>query len=189
MASTGEFSPLPYTKTPEFPTPRHTGCLGRHHGRHRVGGTSRSLQRFVERGGLLVTLGNGSSLALDGGLVRGVSRASGAGSVWTPGVELPDEVPASSIIPSRMAIRRSGSAFRGSFPVYATRPADRRVGGDPVGHEAPQGRPGTRRTRRPSPPSGGGRLVVESGGAKGEDVLEGRPAILDIPVAKGRVIA
>jgi hypothetical protein len=31
--------------------------------------------------------------------------------------------------------------------------------------------------------------MVVSGGAKGEDVLEGRPAILDIPLAKGHVIA
>jgi hypothetical protein len=31
--------------------------------------------------------------------------------------------------------------------------------------------------------------MVVSGGAKGEDVLEGRPAILDLPAGKGRVIA
>jgi hypothetical protein len=31
--------------------------------------------------------------------------------------------------------------------------------------------------------------MVVSGGAKGEDVLEGRPAILDIPVSKGHVVA
>jgi hypothetical protein len=31
--------------------------------------------------------------------------------------------------------------------------------------------------------------LVVSGGAKGEDVLEGRPAILDMPAGKGHVIA
>src|SRR5262249_61461382 len=35
------------------------------------------LQRFVEDGGLLVTLGSGSMLPLEGGLVRGVRRAAG----------------------------------------------------------------------------------------------------------------
>ena len=35
------------------------------------------LQQFVEDGGLLVTLGSGSALALEGGIVRGVRRASG----------------------------------------------------------------------------------------------------------------
>ena len=31
--------------------------------------------------------------------------------------------------------------------------------------------------------------MLVSGGIKGEDILEGRPAILDIPVGKGRVLA
>ena len=66
------------------------------------------LQRFVDCGGVLIALGDGPALALEGGLVRGVSHASGGGSVWAPG-------------------------------------------------------------------------MVVRGGAKGEDVLEGRPAILDIP--------
>ncbi|MCW8983818.1 MAG: M14 family zinc carboxypeptidase, partial [Thermoanaerobaculales bacterium] len=46
-----------------------------------------ALARFVEEGGVLVTLGKGSTLALDGGLVRFVRRASGTG-IRTPGVEL-----------------------------------------------------------------------------------------------------
>jgi hypothetical protein len=35
------------------------------------------LQKFVNSGGLLITLGNGSMLALEGGLVRGVRREAG----------------------------------------------------------------------------------------------------------------
>ena len=35
------------------------------------------LQKFVDAGGLLITLGNGSMLALEGGLVRGVRREAG----------------------------------------------------------------------------------------------------------------
>src|SRR5437879_12676687 len=35
------------------------------------------LQRFVDSGGLLITLGNGSMLPLESGIVRGVRRESG----------------------------------------------------------------------------------------------------------------
>jgi len=35
------------------------------------------VQRFVDSGGLLITLGNGSMLALEGGIVRGVRREAG----------------------------------------------------------------------------------------------------------------
>ena len=35
------------------------------------------LQRFVDAGGLLITLGSGSMLPLEGGMVRGVRRESG----------------------------------------------------------------------------------------------------------------
>ena len=35
------------------------------------------LQKFIDAGGLLITLGNGSMLPLEGGLVRGVRREAG----------------------------------------------------------------------------------------------------------------
>src|SRR5260370_17073729 len=35
------------------------------------------IQRFVEQGGLLVTLGSGTMLAIEGGIIRGVRRNSG----------------------------------------------------------------------------------------------------------------
>ena len=38
---------------------------------------SRKIQSFVDNGGLLITLGSGSMLALEGGIVRGVRRVSG----------------------------------------------------------------------------------------------------------------
>jgi hypothetical protein len=178
------FSPLPYTKTRDFPT--HgipdasddiTGGIGWAGMAH--------LQQFVERGGLFVTLGNGSSLALDGGLVRGVGRASGGGGVWTPGVELktkfvrPDH-------PIAYGYPETGSVFRAGFPVYLVRPADRRWVVLQWGTRPPK--EDRDPAEVPADPAPGGGMVV-SGGAKGEDVLEGRPAILDIPLAKGHVIA
>src|SRR6185436_18648562 len=64
------WGPMPYkktTETPSFGTPAESDDI--------TGGIGwvglQQLQRFVEDGGLLVTLGSGTALALEGGLVRG----------------------------------------------------------------------------------------------------------------------
>jgi Zinc carboxypeptidase len=71
-----KWSPMPYKKTAQ--TPSHgipaasddiTGGIGWE-------GLAQ-LQRFIDHGGLFVTLGSGSILALESGLVRGVRRDSG----------------------------------------------------------------------------------------------------------------
>jgi hypothetical protein len=179
------FSPLAYTRTEEFPT--HgipdasddiTGGIG-------WAGMA-NVQQFVERGGLLITLGNGSSLALDGGVVRGVSRASGGGSVWTPGAELRTKFLRVDH-PIAYGYAADDSVFRGSFPVYTVRPADRSWVVLQWGTKPP--REDRDPADAPAESSGKDSGLVVSGGAKGEDVLEGRPAILDIPVAKGHVVA
>jgi hypothetical protein len=187
------WSPMPYTTTAEFPT--HglpdasddiTGGIG-------WKGLA-NLQQFVERGGLLITLGNGSALALDGGVVRGVSHAPGGSSVWTPGVELkatflrPDHPVAYGYTPA-------ASVFRGSFTAYRVRPADQgwvvlqwgskppKEDRDPAEEKAASGKGQEKEDGKGDAP------MVVSGGAKGEDGLEGRPAILDIPLGKGHVVA
>ncbi|HSC26700.1 MAG TPA: M14 family zinc carboxypeptidase [Vicinamibacterales bacterium] len=184
--------PLPYTKTAEFPshgTPDAsddiTGGIG-------WGGMA-NLQQFLNEGGTLITLGNGSALALDGTLVRGVRRASGAAGVWTPGVELkarftrPDHPIAYGYAPVI-------SAFRDSYPVYDVRELDRRWIVLQWGTRPP------RELRDDEGSKGGaggsdaagakedGPMLV-SGGIRGDDALEGRPAILDLPAGGGRVIA
>ena len=70
------WSPMPFKKTartPSFGTPAEsddiTGGIG-YQGLEQI-------QRFIEDGGLMVTLGSGSMLALEGGLVRFVRRSSG----------------------------------------------------------------------------------------------------------------
>ena len=70
------WGPMPYKKTkqtPAFGTPAESDDI--------TGGIGWSglaeLQKFVDSGGLLITLGSGSMLALEGGIVRGVRRESG----------------------------------------------------------------------------------------------------------------
>ena len=182
-----KFSPLAYTKTPQFPS--HgvpdasddiTGGIG-------WGGMAR-LAEFLQEGGLLITLGGGSALALDGGLVRGVNGAGG--DIDTPGVELkarflrPDH-------PLAYGYSETTSVFRTQYPVYNVRPSDRGWIVLQWGTKAPKededdAAPGGEKAKKDEEP------MVVSGGMKGESALQGRPAILDLPVdppGKGRVIA
>ena len=78
------WGPMPFKKTPQTPsfgTPAESDDI--------TGGIGweglAKLQSFVEDGGLLVTLGSGSMLALEGGIVRGVRRVSGGVPRSTPG--------------------------------------------------------------------------------------------------------
>jgi hypothetical protein len=184
-----KFSPLAYTQTPEFPS--HGSPAASDDITGGIGWTGlANLQRFVEDGGTLISLGNGSALPLDGGMVSQVRRARGEGSVWTPGVELT----ASFLQPGHpIGYGYSGttSVFRGSYPVYNVRRADRGLvvlqwGSRPPkelreeesDEEKPSSEPGAK-----APP------LLVSGGLKGDEVLEGRPAILDIAAGKGRVLA
>ena len=180
-----KWGPMPFTKTPEFPS--HgvpdasediTGGIGWR--------GMANLQDFLERGGLLITLGNGSALALEGGLARNVNR-SGT-SVETHGVELtvkflrPDH-------PLAYGYPALTSAFRTELPIYAVRPQFQRFVVLQWGTKPPK------RERDPDAPAPAGDKketeppFVVSGGVKKGDDLEGQPAILDLPAGKGRVLA
>ncbi len=177
------FGPLAYTKTPRYPSHGLPDASDDITGGAGWEGMA-SLQRFLNDGGVLITLGNGSALALDGGLVRGASHVPGAGGVWTPGVELKVTFTRADH-PIAYGYPTTDSAFREAGTVYRVRPADRRWvvlqwGTKPQSEDRDNEDAGS--TAAPVP-------MVVSGGAKGEDVLEGRPAILDVPVGKGRVVA
>ena len=186
------WGPMPYKKTPQTPshgTPAESDDITGGIGWEGVA----QLQRFVEDGGLLVTLGSGSVLALEGGIVRGVRRAEGGPSLRlgqgdaatrTPGAHLrvtfarPDH-PLAYGYPARTHV------FRQNYPLY----------------DAP------RRWLRMAyctscldgPPDRGGIVLewgdregaplVVSGQAWGDERLKGRPAIFDLPVGRGHVVA
>ena len=195
------WSPMPFKKTPT--TPSHgtpaasddiTGGIG-------YEGFAQ-LQRFVEEGGLLVTLGNGSMLALEGGLVRGVRRAAGgvprssqgsgeaesaastSGATRTPGAHVRatfarPEHPIAYGYPARLHV------FRQNYALYDTPRAWLRMAYC------------TSCLDGPDDPSGvvlewgdrNGAPLVVSGQAWGESGLIGRPAILDMPAGRGHVVA
>jgi hypothetical protein len=184
-----KWSLLPYERTAEFPnlgvpdaSPDITGGIG-------WGGMAR-LSDYLAGGGILVTLGNGSTLALDGGLVRDVYRKGGA--FFTPGSELkvkfvrPDH-------PLAYGYPEVTSAFRTGLPVYDIAVSGRgsvvlqwgtKLRKEDREDESPEGeKPKDDKAKKDEV------KMLVSGAVKGEDELEGRPAILDLPAGKGRVIA
>ena len=176
--------PMAFAATPEYPS------LGRPAASDDITGGPgwqglAALTDFVADGGTLLTLGNGSALVLESGLVRNVRRAQETG-IRTPGVELrtrflkPDH-------PLAYGYGDTPSVFRFDYPVYdlprrwlrmayctscLDGPVDLRwvvlqwgAGGDSASD------------------------LVVSGGALSGDKLEGRPAILAVPTGDGVVVA
>ncbi|MCI0601525.1 hypothetical protein L0156_00775 [bacterium] len=179
--------PLPFKKTEKYPslgTPAEsddiTGGIGWKGLAH--------LQQFVEEGGLFITLGSGSTLALESGFVRFVKRADLQG-VTTPGAHigvkfLQPEHPIAYGYPTVTY------ALRSNFPIYD--PPRRWTtmsycmaclnGPYDFQHVVLQWGTTAYESGETASP------IVISGGGKNPEALEGRPAILDMPVGKGHVL-
>jgi len=195
-----QWGPMPFKKspqTPSFGTPAEsddiTGGIG-------WAGLAQ-IQQFVENGGLLVTLGSGSMLALDGGIVRGVRRASGGVPRSTQGGGA-----ASSAAAQSAATRTPGAhvrvtfdqpnsplaygypqrtwVFRQNYPLYDVPRKWLRMAYCTTCLDGPF-------DRSPIVMEWGdreGAPFVVSGQAWGEDNLIGRPALFDMPVGRGHAV-
>jgi hypothetical protein len=195
------WSPMPFKKTPQTPsfgTPAEsddiTGGIG-------YAGLA-EVQRFVDSGGLLVTLGSGSMLALSGGIVRGVrsvaggvprsiagggsaSAAAAQNSVTrTPGAHVrvtfarPDH-------PIAYGYPAHTHVFRQNYPLYSAPRAWLRMAYCTTCLDGPEDRSGIVLEWGDS----AGAPFVISGQAWGENNLLRRPAILDMPVGHGHVVS
>ena len=194
------WSPMPFKKTadtPSFGTPAEsddiTGGIG-YEGLAQI-------QHFIEDGGLMVTLGSGTMLALEGGLVRFVRRSSGGVPRSTAGGGA-----ASSAASQQAATRPPGAhvrvtfdradhpiaygypahtyVFRQNFPLYNIPRHWLRMAYCTTCLDGPEDRSGMVMEWGDTD----GKPFVESGQAWGEENLIGRPAILDMPVGKGHVV-
>lgn len=168
--------PMPFEATPEFPS------LGKPVSSHDItGGIGfeglANLQRFLEDGGVLATLGTGSDLVLQTGIVRNVRPARATG-ISTPGAEIgarfarPDH-------PIAYGYPEQTSVFRSNYTVYDTPRRWLTMSYCTSCLDGPV-------DRRPIVLQWQGTLV--SGGGRGLDKLEGRPAILDVPVGAGHAL-
>lgn len=165
------------------------------------------VQRFVDSGGLLITLGNGSMLPLEGGIVRGVRRESGgvprstAGGGAAAAAAANDAVTRTPGAHLRVSFARPDhpiaygypahtEVFRQNFALYATPRRWLRMAYctscldgpiDPSGVVLQWGDVGGQ--------GGASQPFVISGQAWGESNLIGRPAIFDLPQGAGHVVA
>ncbi len=194
------YGPLAFTKTSEFPS--HgvpdasediTGGMG-------FTGLA-NLQRFVQEGGVLVALGNSGTLAVEGGLVRNASRVSGGG-FNTPGSELRAKVvrPEHPIV---YGYEELTSVFRGNGPIYDVPRFERSRVVMQFGTKKPEGEDEEKKDgieeedldegeapakAEEKEKSKEDKRLVLSGFVRGEDQVDGKPAVLDLPVGRGRVI-
>lgn len=185
--------PMAYAPTPEHPSlgvpaasEDITGGIG-------WGGLA-NLERFVREGGLLVTLGAGSRLVLEGGMIRHV-RVSPRRDVTTPGSHLRARF-TQPTHPIAYGYPEVTVAFRSPYRLYdpprrwltmsyctscLDGPYDPRHvvlqwGTQSFGSSAPE-------DAEPGPP------ILVSGGGTNLGALQGRPAILDAPLGAGRILA
>ncbi|HEV2469398.1 MAG TPA: M14 family zinc carboxypeptidase [Candidatus Sulfotelmatobacter sp.] len=196
------WSPMPFKKTPQTPsfgTPAESDDITGGIGYEGLG----QIQHFIENGGLMVTLGSGTMLALEGGLVRFVRRASGGvprsvagggaassaasqqSETRTPGahVRVTFDQPDS---PIAYGYPTHTYVFRQNFPLYNIPRRWLRMAYCTTCLDGPEDRSGVvmewgdTESKQP---------FVVSGQAWGEENLIGRPAILDMPVGKGHVVS
>jgi hypothetical protein len=196
-----KWSPMPFKKTPQTPsfgTPAESDDITGGIGYEGLG----QIQHFIEDGGLMVTLGSGTMLALEGGLVRFVRRSSGGvprstagggsasaaaaqdAATRTPGAHVrvtfdrPDH-------PIAYGYPEHTWVFRQNFPLYDIPRHWLRMAYCTTCLDGPEDRSGMVMEWGDT----SGKPFVVSGQAWGEQNLIGRPAILDMPVGKGHVVS
>jgi hypothetical protein len=138
------------------------------------------LQQFVESGGVLVTLGKGTGLALEGGMVRHVER-DGDSKVFTPGVELRATF-RQARHPISYGYGPETTVFRTQLPVYETPRRWTTMAYCTSCLDGPKD------DRHVVLSWGGEGEMVVSGGMHGKDELQGHPAILSIPSGEGHIV-
>jgi Zinc carboxypeptidase len=211
-----KYGPLAYTRTPEFPS--HgvpdasediTGGMG-------FQGVV-NLDKFLRHGGVLIAVASSGALPVEGGLVRGVEQASGGfntpGSELRAKVLRPEHPIAYGYEERTNVFRGNGPIWDvdnldrrrvivqfGTKEVETAKPsleiapaaapeasAGRAIEVEDIGAAPPKAE------EKKDEKKGGkegkeDRRLVLSGFVRGEDAVDGKPAILDVPVGKGRVI-
>ncbi len=194
------WSPMPFKKTPDTPafgTPAEsddiTGGIG-------YGGLAK-IQEFVEHGGLMITLGSGSMLPLEAGIVRNVRRdaggvprsSQGGGSesaaaaqqsfTRTPGSHLRVTFDRPNH-PIAYGYPQHTYVFRQNFPLYATPRRWLRMAYCTTCLDGPEDSSSVVLEWGDT----SGAPILVSGQIWGERNLIGRPAILDSSVGSGHVV-
>jgi len=195
------WSPMPFKKTPQTPsfgTPAESEDITGGIGYEGLG----QIEKFVNDGGLMITLGSGSMLALEGGIVRGVRRAAGGvprssqGGGATAAAESQNADTRTPGAHVRVSFARPGHpigygypertyVFRQNFPLYDAPRRWLRMAYCTSCLDGPEDRSGIVMEWGDRD----GAPVLVSGQVWGEAGLIARAAILDMPVGKGHVVS
>jgi hypothetical protein len=159
------------------------------------------LQSWVDNGGLMVTLGSGTMLALEGGIVRGVRRvaggvprsvAGGGASAAAAAADAETRTPGAHVrvtfakpdSPIAYGYPLKTNVFRQNFPLYDPPRAWLRMAYCTTCLDGPTDRSGIVMEWGDRD----GAPMLLSGQVWGEAGLAGRPAILDMASGRGRVV-
>jgi hypothetical protein len=159
--------PIPYTKTDQFTShgvygssPDITGGMG-------LEGVI-ELQKFVQAGGVIITLGQSSTFPPEFGLTRNVNASRPSSAFYAPGPIVEAEI-----------LKPKHPIFYG----YTAKTVPVRYANGPL-LAIPEGD----RDRQVLMRFTGGDGAVLSGLMKGANEVRNRPAVVDVPVGEGRVV-
>ncbi|MGE5244876.1 MAG: M14 family zinc carboxypeptidase [Betaproteobacteria bacterium] len=158
--------PVDYKKSPEFKSLGMYGEADDITGGMGIKGVE-EFQNFVDQGGVLVTLGVASYLPPEFGLTRTIDAQRPTGQFYAPGPIVNADI-----------LQPASPVFYG----YDTKQIAVRYGNGPL-LRVPQDEKGEILMEYP-----GGDANVLSGLMKGANEIKNRPAIVDVPTGKGRII-
>ncbi|MBI1851372.1 MAG: peptidase [Planctomycetes bacterium] len=172
--------PMAYTKTAEFPSHGVPDASADITGGMGFLGLA-NFQKFLDAGGVLVAIANAGTLPVEGGLVRGISTFRSP-EVFTPGSEVRAKFRRPEH-PIAYGYDETISIFRGNGPIFTVDEKDEAMVVLQFGTK-----PGDDETDAKDAKPAKDEPLCLSGLVKGEGVLQRKPAILDVPAGKGRVI-
>jgi len=186
---------MPYTKTAEFPshgTPDATNDMTGGPGFEGIN----NLKKFVEEGGLLITLDNSTNIASETGIARALESYTAQG-LFHPGSVV--QVKArNSKNPVLYGYPETFYVFRGMGPLYQVDKQDRSMmllqyGTKPLKDEIEYKGPilgmPNKKTVKEEKKEEKKESYVLSGMVRNEDTIIGQGSIFNVPVGKGRVVA
>jgi hypothetical protein len=189
-----KWAPLPYKTTQETPNLGHilssediTGGFG-------FKGMA-ALEEFVASGGTMITLGAGGVIVTDTGMIRKVS-AINPPELNTPGSVLTAKV-TDATSPLTYGYGELTPIFRGNGPLYSVSDHHRYLVALQFGTKdvtkTPQELEEEAVTKQEDDEGKGNKgkepFLVQSGGIiSGEEIIDGAPALLSVPLGKGRVV-
>lgn len=192
------FGPLPFTKTPEFPSHGYPDATADITGGPGFEGVE-NLKKFVEQGGVLVTLDNSSAIIAETGIIRDLDEFN-APTLFHPGsiVTAKNRKPDSPIM---YGFPETFPIFRGIGPLLQTKKANRdlmvmQYGTKPLKDEeeykgAIMGMPDKKPAKEAAKPAAPKKEepYVLSGMVRNEQTIIGHGGIFNVPVGAGRVVA